>query len=424
MKKKLFFLITTFFCNTLFSNIPLEIAIKNAIKMDVNYRNQIIDEKSSQIKKRNAQMKKLFSINSNISYIFKSEKMKIEFPGAIMYAGSKNNYDINLSLQQPIFSGNILSNLATLEEINLAIEKNKTLLKKIDIVFNVKSTYFKYILLLNKKKSLNYLIKNLNLHYRKIKNLYKEELVKKTDLLETERKIEELYINLEDLNSMITNESITFKKLCKMNINEIDKNYNENIRDYKSAFTEFKKSHPILKTIDEKIILLSYKGKIIKGEYLPQISGFAEIHYGKPGIDFFRNEWGSYFQAGVNVNLKIFNWNKQKRDLNIIKYSNQKIINEKEDFIFEGEKLLKQLYATKASIENKINILNKLIKISNEDTKLKKSLYEEQQISNIDYLESITKKERYISMKNEMKTHYELAELNINKVIGKYTEEL
>ena len=424
MKKKLFFLIATFFCNTLFSNIPLEIAIKNAIKMDVNYKNQVLEEKSSQIKKKNAQMKKLFSINSNISYIFKSEKMKIEFPGATMYAGSKNNYDINLSLQQPIFSGNILSNLSNMEEINLAIEKNKTLLKKIDIVFNVKSTYFKYILLLNKKKSLNYLIKNLNLHYRKIKNLYKEELVKKTDLLETERKIEELYINLEDLNSMITNESITFKKLCKMNINEIDKNYNENIRDYKSAFTEFKKSHPILKTIDEKIILLSYKGKIIKGEYLPQITGFAEIHYGKPGIDFFRNEWGSYFQAGVNVNLKIFNWNKQKRDLNIIKYSNQKIINEKEDFIFEGEKLLKQLYATKASIENKINILNKLIKISNEDTKLKKSLYEEQQISNIDYLESITKKERYISMKNEMKTHYELAELNINKVIGKYTEEL
>ena len=424
MKKQLFLLIATFFCNTLFPNIPLKIAIKNAIKMDVNYRNQIIDEKSTQIKKKNAQMRKLFSINSNISYLFKSEKMKIELPGATMYAGSKNNYDINLSLQQPIFSGNILSNLVNMEEVNLAIEKNKTLLKKIDVVFNVKSTYFQYILLLNEKKSLNYLIKDLNLHYRKIKNLYKEELVKKTNLLETEKKIEELYINLEDLNNMIINEKITFKKLCKMNLDEIDKNYHENIKDYKSVFMEFKRSHPVLKTIDEKIRHLSYKTKIIKGEYLPQINGFAEIHYGKPGIDFFRNEWKTYFQAGINLNLKIFNWNKQKRDLNIIKYSNQKIINEKENFILEGEKLLKQLYATKASVENKINILNKLIKISNEDTKLKKSLYEEQQISNIDYLESITKKERYISMKNEMKTYYELAKLNINRVIGKYTEEL
>lgn len=424
MKKKLFFLIVTFFCNTLFSNIPLKIAIKNAIKMDVSYKNQIIDEKSAQINKKNAQMRKLFSINSNISFLFKSEKMKIEFPDATMYAGSKNNYDINLSLQQPIFSGNILSNLVNMEEVNLAIEKNKTLLKKIDVVFNVKSTYFKYILLLNKKKSLNYLIKDLNLHYRKIKNLYREELVKKTDLLETERKIEELYINLEDLNSMIINEKITFKKLCKINLDDIDKNYHENIKDYKSVLMEFKRSHPVLKTIDEKIRILFYKNKIIKGEYLPQVTGFAEIHYGKPGINFFRNEWETYFQAGINLNLKIFNWNKQKRDLNIIKYSNQKIINEKENFIFEGEKLLKQLYATKASVENKINILNKLIKISNEDTKLKKSLYEEQQISNIDYLESITKKERYISMKNEMKTYYELAKLNINRVIGKYTEEL
>jgi len=424
MKKKLFFLITTFFCSILFPNIPLKIAIKNAIKMDVNYKNQVLEEKSAQIRKKNAEMRKLFSINSNLSYIFKSEKMKIEFPGAIMYAGSKNNYDINLSLQQPIFSGNILSNLSNMEEINLAIEKNKTLLKKIEIAFKIKSSYFNYVLLQNKKESLNYLIKDLDLHYRKIKNLYKEELVKKTDLLETERKIEELYINLEDLNSMIINEKITFEKLCKIDINEIDKNYNENIKDYGSAFTEFKKSHPILKTIDEKIILLSYKGKIIKGEYLPQITGFSEIHYGKPGIDFFRNEWETYFQAGVNVNLKIFNWNKQKRDLNIIKYSSQKIINEKEDFILEGEKLLKQLYATKASIENKINILNKLIKISNEDAELKKGLYEEQQISNIDYLESITKKERYISMKNEIKTLYELIKLSINKTIGKYMEEL
>lgn len=424
MKNKLFFLITILFCSILFPNIPLKIAIKNAIKMDVNYKNQVLEEKSAQIRKKNAEMRKLFSINSNLSFLFKSEKMKIEFPGATMYAGSKNNYDISLSLQQPIFSGDVLSNLSNMEEINLAIEKNKTLLKKIEIVFKIKSSYFNYFLLQNKKESLNYLIKDLNLHYRKIKNLYKEELVKKTDLLETERKIEELYINLEDLNSMIINEKITFNKLCKTDINEIDKNYNENIKDYELAFTEFKKSHPILKTIDEKIILLSYKGKIIKGEYLPQITGFAEIHYGKPGIDFFRNEWGTYFQAGVNVNLKIFNWNKQKRDLNIIKYSNQKIMNEKEDFILEGEKLLKQLYATKKSIENKINILNKLIKISNEDTELKKGLYEEQQISNIDYLESITKKERYISMKNELKTLYELIKLSINKTIGKYMEEL
>ena len=401
------------------SGVSLEDAIQKGLARASGYQNQVLEIKSLELEKQTAMMKRYFSLDSSGSYLYRSEQLVITLPGMTINAGAKNNYDMNLALKQPLFTGNSISNGIKMRELELAVAQNKALLQKIDVTAEIKSSYFNYFLLLNKRDSLGALIRQLGLHLKNIEAFYKEELVRKTDLLETKRKMREQELNVEDLNHLIVSEGIHFEKLCGLDIGTVDAGYVEKVTDYMGAFTAFKLYNPLLKTLDRNLEMLVTREKLVKGEYLPQVAGFGELHYARPGINFFKNQWGWYFQGGVNLSLKVFDWNKKKRELKVLDYGVEKVKNQRDDFILEGEKSLKQLFDAKKSTEKKIAMLDDLVRTTEEDVELKSNLYREQQVSNLDYLEALTTKERYISMKNELMMQLELIKVSINRVIGK-----
>ncbi|MCP4149240.1 MAG: TolC family protein [bacterium] len=423
-------LIVTIGVRQVFAEIPMAQAVEEAVKINAACRNHSLEFQALELKKKNAEMKKRLSIDAGASYLFKSEQMEILFPesnpapgvvipGMSKKAGAKHNFDLFVGVSQPLYTGKILSTNVKNEETKLAIEKNKALISKIDTASAVKLSYFQYRMLKNQKDSIDALLKRLNLHYTKLQDFFKEELIRKSDLLETEAKIQEQLLNREDLIHAMEKEKINFNNLCGFDIENMEKNFSEKVGSLENAFTVFKKTHPLLKTLDERINMLSFKEKIVKGKYLPQVGTFAQMHYGKPGIDFFKNQWSLYFQGGVNLNLKLFDWKKKKRDVKVINYQSEKISNEKSDFIRNGEKLLKQLYDAKGSAEKKMVTLDKLVDIASRDSVLKEELVEEQQVSNVDYLSALTQKERYMSMLNTVKAQLDSIKVNIKKITGK-----
>jgi outer membrane protein TolC len=405
-----------------FSEIPLHQAVIQGIQKNVEFKNHLLQNKNLLLTKQNTLAKNRFSINSSASYRFQSEQMDIMFPGTSMTVGTKHNFDFKVALYQPIYTGGVLQNMVRLDLIKSAIEKNQTFLSKIMAAAAVKGSYFNYRLMTSQLNSLNLLIKELKLHYKKQRDYYREELIKKSDLLETEAKLQEQILISEDLKLSIQKEKINFKSLCNYNLEEIEKNYSEAIHNLTDSLAYFKAFHPIVESLDEKIRMLALKEKTIKGEYHPQIGGFAEVHYGKPGIDMFANQWSFYFQGGINVSYKIFNWNKKKRDIQIVHYEMEKLKNNKADFIRNVEMTLEQLFSAVQSSQSKLATINQLIEIANEDVKLKKNLFLEQQISNIDFLSSLTKKQRYISKKHTILAQMELVRLRINQAIGRIEE--
>ena len=411
--------------------IPLEKAVEKGIQMDNQYQNRLLDTEISGLNQKKARMKKLFYVDLAGSYLFKSQQMEIAFPpstpapgvvipGMNISAGAKHNYDLKLSLVQPIFTGGILSNYVKLETINQLREKYNADSREIETAGMIKASYFTCRLLESKKKSLSLLIRNLKLHYKKLNDLYKEELVKKSDLLETQIKISETGMKQEELNQLLREEKINFTRLCGFAVEDVEKNYNESISTLQESLSFFEAHHPGLKIIDQNIRMLDLQKKIAAGDYLPRVQGFAELHYGRPGIDFFKNEWSLYFQGGINVNLRIFDWNRLKIEKKTADMAVQELDNHKEDLVLEVKKKLTQLYAKKKSIEKQLEMVKNMVKFASEDADLKEESVIENQVPNIDYLSALLDKERYQSMQNELLLQLRLIKLNINTSIGRY----
>jgi len=68
-------------------------------------------------------------------------------------------------------------------------------------------------------------------------------------------------------------------------------------------------------------------------------------------------------------------------------------------------------------------MLGKMVRLGAEDAALKQELYKESQVSNLDYLSALLTHERFRSQENERTVEYQLIQVAINTLIGRYGEE-
>jgi outer membrane protein TolC len=414
--------------------IPLEKAIQDGLKMDYDYLNRTLDQERAELRQQLVSKNRLFRLDFNASYLYKSETIVLDFPstqipglgvipGRQVEAGLNHNYDLKLSLTQPLFTGGVLSNSVKLEEVRKAVEVNQKALKSNEIAGLIKSSYFRHLLLVRKKQSLILLKKTLDLHRKKIADFLLEEMVGRTDLLETLSKMEEIQLNIEDLEQKIEDERIHFHTLCGHYPDGIDDSYREKFLNMDEALAFFGQHHPVLKTLQNQADILALQKRITAGKYLPQVSGFAEVHYGRPGIDFFEKEWSLYFQGGIVLDVPLFDWGKQRGEQNLLELQERKLENQKKQYIRDVTEALKQLYTSLRAMEKKANRVDQLLAYSREDAELKAALYAEKQIPNIDYLAALLNREKNSLKREEILIQMENVKVNIATLIGKNKED-
>jgi len=192
---------------------------------------------------------------------------------------------------------------------------------------------------------------------------------------------------------------------------------------FEQARGYFLAGHPLLRSLDERQRSIQIQQKSISGSYLPQVSAFAEAHYGRPGQNFFVDRWAFYVQGGLSVSMPVFHWNKGGRDRELVDIAARKLENQRADFIRESETGLRQMFLQKESLEKKLVLLDGLVANAVEDMRLKEKLYEENQIDHTDLLAAMTSRERYAADREELLARMEMLQANVDALIGKIEEE-
>lgn len=434
MKKILFFtLLAAAFA--LPARVTLSQAVANAWTISRGLDSQELEEKAAAVAGLTALRQKYFSVYFSGSYRYSSDAVEVKasafpFPlgpnvpaGTVMLSAPHATIDLKMSLVQPLYSGGLLSNAVQMEAIRAASERDLTRLKKIELAGRVRSSFFNYLLFCKKRDSLNFLLSSLELHLKKVENLYAEELVRRSDVLETRGKADEVRLSLQDLEQLIAAEAVHFDSLCGADPRDIDFQPAAWDGTFAADRERFLSGHPLLRSLDEKKRLVQVQKRSIAAAYLPQVSAFAEAHYGRPGQNFFVDRWTFYFQGGLSLAMPVFNWNKGGRDRELADIAARKLDNQRADFIRDSEASLRQLYLARESLEKKRVLLDGLVANAGEEIRLKDRLYEESQIDHIDLLAAMASQERHVADREELQVQVEMLRANMDILVGKIEEE-
>ena len=417
------------------AKVTISQAVTDAWAISRGLDSQKLEESAAAISRRTALRQKYFSVVFGGNYRYSSDNVEVKaanFPFAlgpslpadtVILSAPNHNIDLKLALQQPLYTGGVLNQAVKMDEARELAEREMTRLKRIELAGTVRSSYFNYLLYCSKRDSLNSLLSSLDVHQTKIENLVAEELARRSDLLETQARADEVRLSLEDVDQLIAAEAVRFHSLCGHDPQEIEFQPGLDAEEFTTAWEYFLAHHPLLRSLDERARLVQAQQRAISGSYLPQLSAFAEMHYGKPGQNFFVDRWTFYVSGGLSVSMPVFNWNKRGRDLELAGIAQRKLENQRADFVRESERGLRQLFLSRDSLKRKRTLLDRLAAHAAEEVRLKESLYEENQIDHADLLAALNSRERVLADREALAAQLEMLKVGIATLVGKCEEE-
>jgi len=242
-----------------------------------------------------------------------------------------SNYQYSLSASQPIFmGGSLFYNLK-----NKKIEKNISFYKlkdeKMNLIFDISSTYYNLIYTKSMLDNVNESIEIVKEQVEMVKARYESGEASNLDLLQTKVELNKLYPQKIKLKSAYKNGKRNLMNILGLKSKEsfqIDPNFKmlslKNKENYSKLFKFAQNNYPGLKILELKSKALDNTEIMTKGSYLPKI-----LLTGSFGQQ--KEEWNDNWSDNYNLMLT-FSWNifdGLNRETNLANvYTNQDILND------------------------------------------------------------------------------------------------
>jgi len=355
---------------------------------------KLIDVASEDVSIYSAAQYPVFNLGASFRY--QSEIASLELPIAIpglsptnIEAGVKDQYDMSLSVTQPLFLGFRTSSLISASEQQLQSKEIEKKVVKNQLMLTVGNLYYQAQLNVLQREVLEQSEKRIENQLELIRNLMDAEQKTAFDTLEVANykiNLQGQILKLKDAYEIVSSK-IRYVINAENRIGLIPLNITENsltipeLGDIQSVAIN---NRTELQLIDKQKRSMQFNETAIKSSYYPQVFANASYHYAKPGVNYFTDEWMDYYTLGVNLQWELWNWGQNKSKVRQTQITIDKIDLQKRqlenDILQQVEEAQKTLLMTRTQIK----IDKNLVSLEKERYRIIKENYEQGLSTNID----------------------------------------
>jgi outer membrane protein TolC len=176
---------------------------------------------------------------------------------------------------------------------------------------------------------------------------------------------------------------------------------------------------PELKLYAAQEKLLGSQLKLVDSRNKPKASLFWQGGYGRPGLNFLKNEFAFFYTTGLRLNWSLGGLYTQKREKQLIEL-NQKTINiQQEVFEFNTNTQLKQQHAEIDKLEKLIATDNAIIDLRRKVKEAAKAQLENGVITANDYLREVNAEDQSRQSLISHQVQLLQAQINYQTILGK-----
>ncbi len=307
-------------------------------------------------------------------YNFISETARLTLPFTLpgmpvqeIEAGVNHQYDLNLRVQQPLFTGFRLKNEIALsrtqrEKVSLqkAIARNRLFLLAGQI-------YYRHQLNRMQQAMLQKGLARLDLQLQKVRSFFRSEQATSFDTLEVFNRRLELANRLQQLRRYeriiltqlqhVLNDSVTVR------IAETPPHSRPPIRllPLPSYFQQALQSRPELQQLSLREKAQSHKIRIAKSALWPQIFASASFHYARPGVNFFEDEWMTYYTVGIQMQWRLWTWRQDGYRIQQAQIEQERLRLQKRALIQDIRQQVQEAYLNLQSALEQIRLQERLV---------------------------------------------------------------
>jgi outer membrane protein len=302
--------------NNLTLDESINIGLKNSnilhsSKMQVNYANARLSE----INTSRLPSLKFSAVYTRLSYITPFI-LNTPFGNFNIAPSILDNYNLKLTLQQPLFTGFKLSSSSNIAEYNYKATEEGYNKDKQDLIYKIKNAYWNLFKAKKVKEVTDQNVQQVKAHLTNVQNFYEQGLSTKNDLLKVQVQLSE-----SELRQIDAKNAVKLARINLFNVIGIPLNTNSEIPD--SIDIQTKEVNDlddyIEKALDNRPELKAMQYNIKAGEagvtfaesdWYPQVYLAGNYYYSKPNQRIFpaENKFKDTWDIGVSVSLNLWNW--------------------------------------------------------------------------------------------------------------------
>lgn len=415
------------------ANVRLKEAVGKALEMSREVLDQQLGAEASRLRRGEITARRTYTLDlgGSLAYASDSPHLRVgdvpwlqdalaeDVPAdSHLFTAPRAIFDIRLSLNFSIFAGGALKQAAKAEDLAGLAEEDMRRAVEARLAAEVKGSFLRYRIFRETKAAAELFRQSLEHHQRKIESYLEAGLIRKSDVVETRSKIEEVALSILDLDRQIDEAGFRFRALCGLSPDEVEAEAEEDVPDVDTVLGIVKASHPFLKYIDQKLAQADALRLLAASAAKPRVSSFAQLHYGRPGVNFLADKPGLFVLGGLNIDVPLLDAKKSETAAALAGIEGRKLENRRAEFLRESEQEIRKLYALKAGLAAKAATIERMIELAAEDLRLKTRQYEEQQLSNLDCLAAMAQLEKCRSMRKETEFQREAVKVQIRAFLG------
>ncbi|GAB4337383.1 MAG: hypothetical protein Kow0037_20080 [Calditrichia bacterium] len=264
-------------------------------------------------------------LQGNAAHVSEVASLELPFilpgqPPVQIEAGVKNQYDIALTAVQPIFTGFRTRNRVKLAKAQLQARQEALESLRNQLKLQVAQVYYNLRLLQLQKAIYHSSQKRWELAKRIVDQKFKLKQATAFDTLNVARQLIRIQSHLAEADNQY--QKLKNGLAALLNLEDVDNfEFKEEplnqpvIRPLSFYLQEALARRAELNSEKHQIAAARFQKQIVRSGYLPQINASISYHYARPGINFFKDEWMDYYQAGVSFSWEL--WHRGKRQAQV-----------------------------------------------------------------------------------------------------------
>ncbi|MGB3154516.1 MAG: TolC family protein [Chitinophagaceae bacterium] len=292
-----------------------------------------------------------FSIMGQATYQSAVSGVEIPIPGISIATVNKDQYKFLADINQLIYDGGVIKDQKRVQELNAETEQQKLEVELYKLKERINQLFLGVLFLDEQRKQVDLIRTDLNAGLKKVEAqvnngvAFKSNLnVLKAEILKADQRMIELNATrkgLIDVLGLFINQSLPENIQLEKPLVEMAVINNEIQR-------------PELKLFSMQEKLIGGQIKLIDSKNKPRAGFFLQGGYGKPGLNFLKNEFAFFYTTGLRLNWNFGGLYTKQNEKKLVALNQKSLTVQKEVFLLNTGTQLKQQ-------QSEIDKLQKLI---------------------------------------------------------------
>ncbi len=246
-----------------------------------------------------------FSLNAVSFYI--DDLQSVQLGLRKMELGSHENYQADLKLQVPFFTGGKISHQIGIQQENMQFRSLSLESERLNAAYQSRKAYLNLLLSQSLVGSAKASTERIGLIAADVRNLHAAGLADSVDILEADLAYQKALRFSAEKETIKRNASLLLAQQIGLPPGEeivpIDTAPMPPLPDTtEKAADSSQISRPELRALDSRIRTSDLLISLNRASYFPNLSGYAGYSTGKPNKDLFNKTWNDYFNVGLALN--------------------------------------------------------------------------------------------------------------------------